>query len=129
MHYNAQKQSGLHDPIGTSAKFDPPIFLLFLGVIACLYMFHLYGLFIGLAVVVGWSVAERIEPKANKVVVWVIGLGLLGARIHHVIDVWEYYSQNLGQIVAVWNGGLSIWGGLTGGGVGLWMEEESGFRI
>lgn len=82
-------------------------------------MFHWYGLFIGLAIAVVWSVAEKIEPKVNKVAPWVIGMGLMGARIWHIVDIWEYYGQNLSQIVAVWNGGLSIWGGLVGGGMGL----------
>jgi phosphatidylglycerol:prolipoprotein diacylglycerol transferase len=82
-------------------------------------MFHLYGLFIGLAVVAGYSVAEKIDSRVNKVAPWVLGLGFVGARLYHVIDMWGYYSQNLGQIVAVWNGGLGIWGGIVGGGVGL----------
>ncbi len=82
-------------------------------------MFHLYGLFIGIAIVVGWSVAEKIEPKVKQVVPWVLGLGLVGARIWHVVEAWGYYSQNLWQVVEVWSGGLSIWGGLIGGGVGL----------
>lgn len=87
-------------------------------------MFHLYGLFIGIAVVAGWSAAEHIEPKVNKVAPWVIGLGMIGARIYHVIDLWAYYSQNLAQIVMVWKGGMSIWGGLIGGGVGFWIGSR-----
>lgn len=82
-------------------------------------MFHWYGIFIGLAIVVGWSIAEKIEPRVNKIAPLVIGYGLVGARIYHVIDLWSYYSQNLAQIVAVWNGGMSIWGGIMGGGIGL----------
>lgn len=78
-------------------------------------MFHLYGFFIGIAIVAGYSVAEVIEPRVSKIAPWVIGLGLIGARLYHVIDLWEYYSQNLNQIIAVWNGGISIWGGLVGG--------------
>jgi phosphatidylglycerol:prolipoprotein diacylglycerol transferase len=78
-------------------------------------MFHLYGFFIGLAIVVGYTVAEKLEPRIAKIAPWVIGLGIVGARIYHVVDLWEFYSQNLGQIVAVWNGGMSIWGGLIGG--------------
>ncbi len=95
-------------------------------------MFHLYGLFIGIAIVVGWSVAEKIEPKVKQVVPWVLGLGLVGARIWHVVEAWGYYSQNLWQVVEVWSGGLSIWGGLIGGGVGLWIgtrNQESGMRV
>jgi prolipoprotein diacylglyceryltransferase len=83
-------------------------------------MFHLYGLFIGLAIVVGYSVAEKLEPKIAKMAPWMIVLGILGARVYHVIDRWDYYGQNLGQIGAVWNGGLSIWGALIGGLV-AWM--------
>ena len=82
-------------------------------------MFHWYGFFIGIAIVVGYSVAERIEPKVSKVAPWVIGVGLLGARTWHVIDMWSYYAQSWWQILAVWNGGMSIWGGMIGGGGGF----------
>lgn len=82
-------------------------------------MWNLYGLIVGVAIVVGWSVAERIEPKVNKVAPLVILLGFVGARVWHVVDMWSYYGDNLSQIVAVWNGGLSIWGGLIGGGMGI----------
>jgi phosphatidylglycerol:prolipoprotein diacylglycerol transferase len=78
-------------------------------------MFHMYGLFIGIAVVAGYSVAEKMEPKVSKVAPWVLGFGFVGARLWHVIDMWSYYSLNLPQIVAVWNGGLGIWGGIIGG--------------
>ena len=113
-------------------KISSANFLLFIGVVACFYMFHLYGLFIGIAIVVGWSVAEKIEPKVKQVVPWVLGLGLVGARIWHVVEAWGYYGQNLWQVVEVWNGGLSIWGGLIGGGVGLLIgtrNQESGMRV
>lgn len=82
-------------------------------------MFHVYGLIIGIAIVTGWSVAERIDSQVNKIAPGVIIFGILGARIWHVVDMWSYYGQNLSQIVMVWNGGLSIWGALIGGGVGL----------
>ena len=78
-------------------------------------MFHLYGLFIGIAVVAGWSVAEKVEPKVGRVAPWILVAGFVGARAYHVIDLWQYYSQNLGEIVMVWNGGMSIWGGIIGG--------------
>lgn len=78
-------------------------------------MFHWYGLIVGVAVVVGWSVAEKIEPKVAKVLPWVLLGGIVGARLYHVIDQWAYYAQNLGQIVAVWKGGLGIFGGIIGG--------------
>ncbi|MFH2085326.1 MAG: prolipoprotein diacylglyceryl transferase family protein [bacterium] len=88
-------------------------------------MLHWYGLIVGVAIVVGWSVAEKLESKVGGIAPWAIGVGLVGARVYHVVDYWGYYSQNLGQIVAVWRGGLSIWGGLIGGlvVVGIWYFE------
>lgn len=84
-----------------------------------IFMFHIYGLIIGIAIVVGWGVAEKFDPEVNKVAPWVLGLGIIGARIWHVVDFWNYYFENLSQVVMLWNGGLSIWGGLIGGLVGL----------
>ena len=82
-------------------------------------IWHWYGFFIGLAGVVGYSIAEKLEPKISRGVGWIIAGAFIGARLYHVIDLWEYYSQNLGQIIALWQGGLGIWGGIVGGGVGL----------
>lgn len=97
-------------------------------------MFHWYGLIVGIAAIAGWSVAEKIEPKVNKVLLWVLIGGFVGARLYHVIDLWSYYGQNLAQIVAVWNGGLGIFGGIIGGGIGLYIgtrkqELESRMKV
>lgn len=78
----------------------------------------------GIAIVVGWSLAEHLEPKVAKIAPWAIICGLVGARIWHVVDLWAYYSQNLSQIVAVWNGGMSIWGGWVGGIIGFLIGER-----
>lgn len=40
---------------------------------------------------------------------------ILGARLYYVILDWGYYSNNLTEIFAIWNGGLSIHGGIIGG--------------
>lgn len=41
--------------------------------------------------------------------------GIVGARIYYVILKWDYYSQNLSEIIKVWHGGLAIHGGIIGG--------------
>lgn len=48
--------------------------------------------------------------------------GLIGSRFWQVFFFdWQYYSKHLGQIVAIWNGGLSIQGGVAGAAVvGTW---------
>ena len=42
---------------------------------------------------------------------WALILGVLGARIFHVIHNWSHYGENPGQIVAIWSGGLEFLGG------------------
>jgi phosphatidylglycerol:prolipoprotein diacylglycerol transferase len=41
--------------------------------------------------------------------------GLIGARLYYVAFSWEYYSQFPQKIIAVWEGGLAIHGGILGG--------------
>lgn len=77
-------------------------------------MFHWYGLMVGIAIVVGWSVAEKINPIINKIWVYIMLGSLVGARAYHVIDLHEYYLLNPIEILSVWNGGLAIWGGVSG---------------
>ncbi|MFH2019390.1 MAG: prolipoprotein diacylglyceryl transferase [bacterium] len=89
-------------------------------------MFHLYGLMIGVGVVLAITLAERILKNRGEDpgIVWEAGgwmvvPAIVGARVYHVIDQWEYYKLNLGEVVAVWQGGVAIWGAILGGAVGL----------
>jgi len=95
--------------------------------------FHLYGLMIGLGVLVGAWVASKKDKKIWDCLVWVIGGGIIGARLYHVVDWWSYYSQHLSQIPAVWQGGMGIYGGILGGILGLWIytrrREEPNLRF
>lgn len=42
-------------------------------------------------------------------------LAILGARLYYVIFQWPYYAQHPSEILAIWNGGLAIYGGLLTG--------------
>ena len=92
-------------------------------------LFHLgplavswYGLAVATGVIVGvWLTLREArrkgiptEPVAD-LVVWVILGGFVGARLLHVIDRWDFYSVNPGQILAIQNGGLAILGAVLGG--------------
>ena len=51
-------------------------------------------------------------------------LAILGARLYYVIFRFDYYSQNLGEIFAIWNGGLAIYGGLITGAIVLYIFAD-----
>jgi len=62
--------------------------------------------------------ADRKELKAGDIYLlmpWVLVAGLIGARLLHVIDHWDYYATNPAQIMQLQQGGLAIWGGLVTG--------------
>lgn len=88
---------------------------------------HLYGLTLGLGALAGLNVAQRLAKKRNlpeKLVEegfwWALVLGLIGARIYHVIDLWdELYRFNPLNSLYLWQGGLGIFGGIAGGVLGI----------
>jgi phosphatidylglycerol:prolipoprotein diacylglycerol transferase len=46
---------------------------------------------------------------------WVIAGAVVGARLFHVLDHIPYYAQHPLEIVAVWQGGIAVYGGFVGG--------------
>ena len=46
---------------------------------------------------------------------WAIIFGIIGARLYYVMFNLDYYLDNPGEIVQIWNGGLAIHGGLLFG--------------
>ncbi len=95
---------------------------------------HWYGLFMGLAVLGVMGVTERVRKRfygekgllrvedLEKSYGWVLVFGVVGARIYHVVDYWQYYKLHLFEIGMIWNGGLGIYGAIIGGIFGLWLN-------
>lgn len=80
---------------------------------------HLYGLIIGIAIIVGINYFSQnqkviLKKKENLFIFPLIFISLISARLYHVVDYWSYYSENPHQIYATWNGGLGIYGALIG---------------
>lgn len=79
----------------------------------------LYGLIIGIAIVIGLNYFEKHQTviPQNRLTFFEIGLlifAITGARIYHVLDLWSFYSRNLILIPQTWNGGLGIFGAIIG---------------
>lgn len=78
--------------------------------------FTFVGVGLAIYLVDRWSSKEDIDTDViYSVALWVIIGGILGARLVHVIDRWDYYQDNLTQIYQVWRGGIAIYGALIFG--------------
>ena len=83
---------------------------------------YLYGVMVALAFLLGILLCARYAPKFGispenfyDLVLWVIPLSILGARLYFVIFQVDYYLAHPAEILAVWEGGLAIYGGLIAG--------------
>jgi prolipoprotein diacylglyceryltransferase len=83
---------------------------------------HTYG--IGLAITF-WFAYRYFERRLRNagypwewltgVFLWIVVASIVGARLLHVLANYSYYKANPGQILDVWHGGLSSFGGLLFG--------------
>ncbi|SFL83409.1 prolipoprotein diacylglyceryl transferase [Salibacterium qingdaonense] len=80
-----------------------------------------YGILIGLGALFGFLLANRESKKRGlpkdifaDLLIFAIPVSILCARLYYVIFRWGYYAENPGEILAVWEGGLAIHGGLIG---------------
>lgn len=55
----------------------------------------------------------------TNLIFYSIIFGIIGARIYYVLFNLNYYLKNPLEIIAVWNGGLAIHGGIIGGALCL----------
>jgi phosphatidylglycerol---prolipoprotein diacylglyceryl transferase len=58
------------------------------------------------------------EDDIMSIALWSVVGGIIGARLFHVIDAWEYYAADPIAILRVNEGGLAIWGTIVGGPIG-----------
>ena len=86
-----------------------------------------YGLFIALGIAAATWIAGRElarrgydEALALDSLLFIVPPGFVGARIYHVVTNWNFYGeQPFSEVFAVWNGGLAIYGAVTGGFLGV----------
>ncbi len=93
-----------------------------------------YGLMIGLGVVAAIIVTTRRYGRmggdtavAEKLLVWAVVAGVLGARIAYVVPRFSQIAdRGFWHLFAIWEGGLALYGGLTGGViVGVWLFRRA----
>jgi phosphatidylglycerol---prolipoprotein diacylglyceryl transferase len=93
---------------------------------------HWYGIFIAAAALVGAVLATRVarwlgEDPDNvwSMLLIVMLFAIVGARLYHVIHMWDFYVENPIEILQIWNGGIGIPGGIAGGALGVFVYTRS----
>ena len=89
---------------------------------------QMYALFILTGIIIATIMTSRRLTKRGAepgivldVVLWAVPLGIIGARIYHVLTHPDDYfaGQELWRVIAIWEGGNAIYGSLIGGAVGV----------
>jgi len=88
------------------------------------FRLHSFGLLVALGFLAGSWVASRrgramgLDPQSIQDIVfpWLLVGGLVGARLMYVVSYWsrDFAGQPLGEVLAIWKGGLVFYGGLIG---------------
>ncbi len=92
---------------------------------------HWYGIAATISFIIGWISIPRLAERfgiprlaVEDALFFSVALGVLGARLLHVLLLWEYYAAHPLQIFAIWKGGLAAFGGLLGGMLGVWLAAR-----
>ncbi len=94
-----------------------------------------YGLLIMGGVLAAGFVAAREARRRGKepehvwnALIWVLILGMIGARLYHVVSNpadstvnLNYYLQNPVKVLYIWEGGLGIYGAIAGGLLAVYL--------
>lgn len=89
---------------------------------------HFYALCILAGIVAAvWIADKRLTAQGAKsgvaldIALWTVPIGIIGARIFHVLTHpadYFYPGADLSVVFRVWEGGIAIYGGLIGGALG-----------
>jgi phosphatidylglycerol---prolipoprotein diacylglyceryl transferase len=78
--------------------------------------FTAVGTLVGIWLAVQWALrAGFTEDDTVSVAMWGVIGAIVGARLFHVIDQWDFYSRDPISILRVNEGGLAIYGTVVGG--------------
>lgn len=98
---------------------------------------HMYGLTLLAAIAIAiWITGHRFVNRGGdwdlifRCAVWGVGTGIVGARAYHVATSWGEVPDQWWGPVAIWKGGLGVWGGIALGClVGAIIAKRAGADV
>lgn len=99
--------------------------------------FTFYGMLIALGVGLGWTLASRRfvrlggdDQVIDRVLGRMVVFGFLGARTAYVSTHLGRFEGEWWKVIAIWEGGLALFGGLTAGAFTVYvLSRRWGFSI
>lgn len=115
---------------------SPPLSQFSLGPVTI----HIYALCLLTGIVVAYLLGRRryrdrggTDDDFEAVALWAVVFGIVGARVYHVITDHELYfgpGRQWYRAFFIWQGGLGIWGSITGGALAvLWVCHRRGLTF
>lgn len=90
------------------------------------FQVHWYGVIIATGVVLALILSVREgrrrgipEDDFYDYLLWALPIAIICARIYYVVFQWPYYVVHPDEIIAIWDGGIAIYGAILGGFVVL----------
>jgi prolipoprotein diacylglyceryl transferase len=87
---------------------------------------HMYGLMLAIGVLAAYRISEyryakqgRDPSDISRIAVVVVICGVVGARVYHLFTGYDWDAEGIAGAFRIWEGGLSIWGAVGGGALGL----------
>ena len=112
-----QRDSAISFPMFGDFSVNPPSYFTVFG-----KNIYFYGVIISIAFLIGILFCTKNcgkfglkEDDVYDVLIWMIPLSIVGARLYFVLFNLDYYLANPSEIIAVWEGGLAIYGGIIAG--------------
>lgn len=96
-----------------------------------------YGIIIATTVFFAYYLADREATKRGlkkdtmlDLLLIALPIAFIFARAYYVIFRWEFYKGDFASMIAIWDGGIAIYGGLIGGFVVLYFfARRRGIKI
>jgi prolipoprotein diacylglyceryl transferase len=98
---------------------------------------RIYGLMYILAIVAAVTITgRRLERRGgsrelvSEVAIWAVPAGIIGGRLYYLATSWNEVPHQWWGPLAIWKGGLGIWGGIALGTiVGVWRLRRAGVDV